>query len=58
MVVPSTGAEGHHFVARLPFSWEIKEMFDMTLDTYIGDEKGKYLKTNIAMPMLTLCVSV
>jgi len=41
MVVPSTGAEGHHFVSRLPFSWEIKEVFEMTLDTYIGDEEGK-----------------
>jgi len=40
MVVLTTGAEGQHFAARCPFSWEIKQLICAIVEGHIDDNEG------------------
>jgi len=40
MIVLNTGAEGHPFSARLPFSWEITHLVQEVLHAHINEDEG------------------
>jgi len=52
MIVLNTGAEGHPFSARLPFSWEIMHLVHEILHTHIDEDEGNtcILTTCSAVP--------